>query len=451
MDKKIGVQELALALAERSGGDVKACVAFVKTVFEIVEEHIIKDKLVKIKGLGTFKLIGVSDRESINVNTGERIVIAGHSKLSFTPDTSLKDAVNRPFSDFETTPLNATTSIEEMERIPEQNEEHEEVHEESIQHADSVSEDAVPVDKEEVPVSVEPSAEQESGEADNADSQASSSVLEAETPEAVSLLPSVDSSDSSDETSVHSSETETEAVQEPAVEENSASVAVEEQTESEAAVKEAEEPIRINCSIQENPVYPMSADPIPPSEDSCGKSSCKWWHVVLTLVLMVVSYVCGHYRILDMVDVDLYSENEMVETTATEQQTDAQPKEASLEPKAENPVVAADTLQKDTAVVPESQPAVPEEDPAEIAKYFPQVRGGEYWIVGDAGRIHYMQVGETLYRIAKKELGDQNLVRYLIVFNDFDDPNIIHTGDPIRIPKLVKKQPAEEKTEVKAP
>ena len=63
--------------------------------------------------------------------------------------------------------------------------------------------------------------------------------------------------------------------------------------------------------------------------------------------------------------------------------------------------------------------------------------------MGDAGYVHHMQVGETLYRIARKELGDQNLVRYLIVFNKFEDPNIIHTGDPIRIPKLVKKAQAE--------
>lgn len=102
----MSIQDLATILTDSYGMDAKSSLTFVKTVFEIVEEFIAKDKLVKIKGFGTFKLINVSDRESVNVNTGERIVIAGHSKLTFTPDAALKDAVNRPFADFETTPLN---------------------------------------------------------------------------------------------------------------------------------------------------------------------------------------------------------------------------------------------------------------------------------------------------------------------------------------------------------
>ena len=118
MNNKLSILDLASAFSERYGMDQKSSVAFVKAVFDIVEEYVAIDKLVKIKGFGTFKLISVSDRESVNVNTGERIVIAGHTKLTFTPEASLKDVVNRPFSDFETTPLNETTSIEEMEKIP---------------------------------------------------------------------------------------------------------------------------------------------------------------------------------------------------------------------------------------------------------------------------------------------------------------------------------------------
>ena len=122
MNNKLGIQDLASAFSERYGMDVKSSQAFVKAVFDIVEEYVATDKLVKIKGFGTFKLINVSDRESINVNTGERIVIAGHTKLSFTPDNALKEAVNRPFSDFETTVLNENTSTEAMEKLPAQSE-----------------------------------------------------------------------------------------------------------------------------------------------------------------------------------------------------------------------------------------------------------------------------------------------------------------------------------------
>ncbi len=92
-----------------------------------------------MKGLGTFKLIDVLDRESVNVNTGERIVIPGHSKLSFTPETALRDLINKPFADFQAVALNEGTSIEEMESVPESAQPPSFTSEE-----DSVSEDAEP-------------------------------------------------------------------------------------------------------------------------------------------------------------------------------------------------------------------------------------------------------------------------------------------------------------------
>ena len=92
MNNKLSIQDLASAFAEKVDMDAKSANIFVKTVFEIVEEYIATDKIVKIKGFGTFKLISVSDRESVNVNTGERIIIAGHTKLSFTPDAALYTA-----------------------------------------------------------------------------------------------------------------------------------------------------------------------------------------------------------------------------------------------------------------------------------------------------------------------------------------------------------------------
>ena len=118
MDKKIGIQELAAAIANAKEINGSEAEIFCRSVFEVISEFLVKEKLVKIKGLGTFKLIDVNDRESINVNTGERIVIAGHTKMSFTPDSVLRDTVNRPFADFETTVLSENASTEKMEFIP---------------------------------------------------------------------------------------------------------------------------------------------------------------------------------------------------------------------------------------------------------------------------------------------------------------------------------------------
>ena len=86
-----------------------------KVFFSIIEEGLEKDKYVKIKGFGTFKLIEVDSRESINVNTGERFEIQGHTKVTFTPDNNIKEAVNKPFSAFQTVVLEEGVPIDAPE------------------------------------------------------------------------------------------------------------------------------------------------------------------------------------------------------------------------------------------------------------------------------------------------------------------------------------------------
>lgn len=117
MEQKITQIELAARMAKRTGATKQDSENFVRMFFETIREGLLQDKLVKVKGLGTFKLIEVSDRESVNVNTGERIRIVGHTKVTFTPDNTLRDQVNRPFAEFETVVLNESTSQQEMERI----------------------------------------------------------------------------------------------------------------------------------------------------------------------------------------------------------------------------------------------------------------------------------------------------------------------------------------------
>lgn len=115
MDAKILMQDLAAGVAQRSGLLKKDSDAFVRLFFETIEERLAEEKNVKVKGLGTFKIVEVSGRDSVNVNTGERIHIKGHSKLSFTPDSGLRDFVNRPFADFESVVLNDGVDVEKME------------------------------------------------------------------------------------------------------------------------------------------------------------------------------------------------------------------------------------------------------------------------------------------------------------------------------------------------
>ena len=117
MDIKVLLQDLAQGLSNRSGLAKKDSDTFVRAFFELIEQYLQQDKLVKIKGLGTFKVVEVSGRDSVNVNTGERIHIKGHSKITFTPDATIRDYVNRPFADFETVILNDGVDRAAMENV----------------------------------------------------------------------------------------------------------------------------------------------------------------------------------------------------------------------------------------------------------------------------------------------------------------------------------------------
>ena len=105
MERK-SIQEIAAVLTAKSGLKKKDAERFAMTLFDVVKEALETDRLVKVKGLGTFKIIDIEARESINVNTGERVLIDGHDKITFTPDASMKELVNKPFSQFETVVLN---------------------------------------------------------------------------------------------------------------------------------------------------------------------------------------------------------------------------------------------------------------------------------------------------------------------------------------------------------
>lgn len=99
---KSTLQAIAAVIADRYELKSSDATAFVAAFFDQIREGLAQDKQVKVRGLGTFKLQPVKARESVNVNTGERLVINGHDKMAFTPDNAMKELVNRPFADFET-------------------------------------------------------------------------------------------------------------------------------------------------------------------------------------------------------------------------------------------------------------------------------------------------------------------------------------------------------------
>lgn len=118
MDNKINLSQLADLLSQAGGMSKAASEQFVKNFFDIISQSVLSEGLVKVKGLGTFKLVQMEDRESVNVNSGERFTIEGHQKISFIPDADLKERINKPFAAFETVEISEeqAAQIDKMEQ-----------------------------------------------------------------------------------------------------------------------------------------------------------------------------------------------------------------------------------------------------------------------------------------------------------------------------------------------
>lgn len=149
MNSRLTLQDLADLLADYTDKDKKATERFLKDFIAVVTEGVYTDKIVKVKSLGTFKIVLVDKRESIHVNTGERFVIPAHYKFSFLPDKELKELVNKPFSFFETTEINENVDFSDLDESVDEGKE--------IESEDESVEDLEPP----VEVALEPDSTQE--------------------------------------------------------------------------------------------------------------------------------------------------------------------------------------------------------------------------------------------------------------------------------------------------
>lgn len=114
---KMSIAELAKAVAAKHGLTQENAETFVSMFFDVVNDGLHAEKSVKVRGLGTFKVVDVRERESVNVNTGERVMIEGHGKISYTPDPIMRDLVNKPFAKFDTVILNDGVAIDELNNV----------------------------------------------------------------------------------------------------------------------------------------------------------------------------------------------------------------------------------------------------------------------------------------------------------------------------------------------
>ncbi len=399
MNNKITLQELAAALAAHKDITKKMAEAFIRHTFDIIEEYALMDGQVKIKGFGTFKIVGVESRESVNVNTGERVLIEGHSKLTFTPDAVLRDQVNKPFADFTTVLLNPGTSLEEMEAIDE--EEEEVVEEEDAQIEETQQPEVQPEPEAETPV---------------------------QEPEPVPV------------------EVEQEEEEEPEETEENPIIMQEEQKAVNHIEHQTIEQMNVgsqyvtNQTIQQMVANAVHQELASRREVLVPKRMLVWMSV-LFIALLCAAFYGGYYMGSRQPKADVVQPKaDVVQPKDDVVQPKAEPAETEAAQPAAKPAEPAEQQPKAAEEKPQPAPQKPNpDDVSKRAAKYDQMPGGEYLIVGTKG-VHIMSRGDNMYKIAKATYGDSKLADYIIFYNQFRNPDKVFLGAEVRLPELVKKQ-----------
>ena len=404
MDAKITFQQLAKTLAQKKNLSQKEAETFLREFYDAIIQNVTADKSVKITGLGSFKLVEVLERESVDVNTGERITIPGHTKLSFTPDGSLKETVNKPFADFQTVVINEGTSLEDMEKIPS---------DEEIQEAFSSEEEIEDVEKDS---DAESALEPESEETPDAESEETPEPEFEETPEP-----------ESEETP----EPETEETPVPESEETP-----EPESEETSETEPTPEPVsEVTPQIDSTPKLVLEGTPQAEalrkhhsSKKVRAMTTAEKWALTLGIILLcVISYLMGYYRV--------FGSPSDPPVKVVEEEIEASPVEE------EECVEDSSSLPKDSVsavpVVEEAQVAPPEkaERSQEEAIRPTLVLGKKYQITGTRKK-YVMKPGDYLTRIAQDEYGEKEFAKLIIAHNHFSDPNNVPVGMEILLPEI---------------
>lgn len=420
MNEKLNIQDLIEMLAEKHGMNRKDAENFVKEFFQLVEESLEKDKYVKIRGLGTFKLIDVESRESVNVNTGERFEIQGHTKVSFTPEPSLKDIINKPFSHFETVVLNDNTVLDDTP-VDNDNAEYENI--DSKNPEAEVKEQAVKnVDESDVAPEKMLASEQE----DIQETEEESLKIKADEPESSEEI-SFEVMDAPIEGAVVSETVESAGVSDVlTVAEKMEKTVIEEPLETPGAII---------------------------GKDDTDTSSMKYFIGIVVFVAVLCGGAVAFMYYPDMLD-------RLAGKTSVEEAAEAetkQPLEKDVAALADSLLVKeiiepskSDTVAEALAVVPKSEPAPAQNmlQPAPTKKEQKKSSATPFepdsvgYIIDGTETTYTIKEGETLTKVALRFYGTKALWPYLVKHNPgiIKNPDNVPYGTTIKIPKLVKKQ-----------
>ena len=445
---KSAIQLISSALAKQHNLSADDAAAFVDAFFDIISSELKNGNQVKIKGLGTFKVQAVKPRESVNVNTGERVLIEGHDKISFTPDTVMKELVNKPFSQFETVVINDGVDTEELERIPaedssdevkseldddattkntseekilvgEERTEVEDTKDETnnissvkggaeIEAEDNLNEKNLPIDVIEEPTTEENEA--------IFDSEEKPSNLEEKKEEKKEVAKEVDSKvDSIVESKV-------DAIVEPKVEEETIEVEVKSVQSVPNTSEEREESSNENNIDKKELPNSSESTHILEDEDTDIESSENGILKKVALVAIIVIICLGIFLWARM-----SSTNSKKKTKEVAEQVNTSEDHSSL---------GTQTVSADTTSVTKVHKTPEKKETAKVDSFMalnsdPRIRYGAYNIIG-IDRIVVLKKGETMEKYSRKTLG-ADMVGYFQVLNG---RKTMQTGDTMKVPKV---------------
>lgn len=427
MMEKISIQEIATILIEKNGLKRKEADLFVTTMFELIKETLPVERIVKIKGLGTFKVIDIEARESVNVNTGQRVLIEGHDKITFTPDATMKELVNKPFSQFETVVLNEGVTFEDMPEEPEE-----------------TPPSPFPVALAATVAEFEPEPE-----------PASEPVSEPEPePEAVpepKLKPVAVSEPELEPKPVSESETEPEPEPETepeAVSESESEPDSEPETELQPVVDETVK------QSEEKKISELETV-IEEQEEEYMSKKMTYISLVVAILACVLSFAGGYYyrdNIVKTVENEeviaepvkkavpadsLVADSAKADTIdLTEQNKEVKP-EVKQEPQSETKTEPKSEVKSEqkTAQKEEAKPTVVSDKYEQMDV---RVRTGAYRIVGTDHQVK-VKAGDTFAKIARRTLGP-DMECYIQVFNGLRSTDELKEGQTLQIPKLELKK-----------
>lgn len=417
--EKITIQELAADLARRNNLTKKDSQNLVAAIFNTIQESLELDKIVKVRGLGTFRVIDVESREIVNVNTGERSFVDSHQKITFTPDSMMKELVNKPFSGFETVVLNDGVEFDEIEDDTTDTEEYEE--EEGLIDDTTLDEDT----DEDIVEEEEPDVLIVDAEPDGTDATIAPLIDFGEP--MITEKPEVKQNATTDELD----EKEVTVEDTPPIEEKVNSI------ESVADDKE----------LVADDKEPLDGD-TDSSDDKEETGLGKWvlWigcACVATLMAFGIGYWLGQQG--------SQSEAKPIVTETEIATVNNQPAPASNpKPKDESAALAeitaennqpdsAEKLEPNTKPTEEKAPAKTEAQP--IDKYEAmdvRIRTGAYRIVG-TDKVVKARPGQTIKKIARVHIGEE-LACYIAAYNGIKENDSLTAGQEIKIPKLERKK-----------